>query len=129
MDRLREPLPTRVEATPDLPTEYGAALEAGLDSLSLTLSPAARAVIDGHVRLLLAWTEAITLVNASHVPDDVYERARQHFAEKELIDLTLAIVAINAWNRLALAFTAVPGTFQVATPPSSGLPPPMPSDA
>lgn len=67
-------------------------------------------------RAALAWTEAITLVNASRVPDDVYELARQHFAEKELIDLTLAIVAINAWNRLALAFTAVPGTFQVATP-------------
>ena len=61
MDRLREPLPTRVEATPDLPTEYHAAIEAGLDALSLTLSPAARAAIDGHVRLLLAWTGAINL--------------------------------------------------------------------
>ena len=74
-------------------------------------------------RAALAWTEAVTLVNASHVPDDAYELARQHFAEKQLIDLTLAIVAINAWNRLAIAFSAVPGTFQVATPPSAGPPP------
>lgn len=65
-------------------------------------------------RAALAWTEAVTLVNVSHVPDDVYELARQHFAEQELIDLTLAIVAINAWNRVAIAFTAVPGTFQIA---------------
>ena len=49
MDRPREPLPTRVEDTPELPTEYDGALEAGLDALSLTLSPAARAAIDGHV--------------------------------------------------------------------------------
>jgi AhpD family alkylhydroperoxidase len=77
-------------------------------------------------RAALAWTEAVTLINTSHIPDDVYQRARQHFTEKELIDLTLAIVAINAWNRLAIAFTAVPGTFQVATPPSGGPPPLMP---
>ena len=61
MDRLREPLPTRVEDTPELPAPYHAALEAGLDALALTLSPVARSAIDGHVRLLLAWTEAINL--------------------------------------------------------------------
>ena len=61
MDRLREPLPTRVEDTPDLPTEYDAALAAGLHALSLTLTADARAAIDGHVRLLLAWTDAINL--------------------------------------------------------------------
>ena len=79
MDRPREPLPTRVEATPELPTEYDGALEAGLDALSLTLSPAARAAIDGHVRLLLAWTEAINLtgirepaaVATAHVVDSL----------------------------------------------------------
>ena len=49
---------------------------------------------------------------ATHVPDDVYEAARQHFSEKELVDLTLAIVAINGWNRLAIAFRSVPGTYQ-----------------
>ncbi len=79
MDRLREPLPTRVEATADLPTEYATALEAGLAALSLTLTPAARAAIDGHVRLLLAWTEAINLtgirepaaVATAHVVDSL----------------------------------------------------------
>ena len=79
MDRPREPLPTRVEDTPQLPTEYADALEAGLDSLSLTLSPVARAAIDGHVRLLLAWTEAINLtgirepaaVATAHVVDSL----------------------------------------------------------
>ena len=59
-------------------------------------------------RAALAWTEAVTLVNVGHVPDDVYDQARHHFAERELIDLTLAIVAINSWNRLAIAFKAVP---------------------
>ena len=79
MDRLREPLPTRVEDTPELPTAYDAALDAGLDALGLTLSPAARAAIDGHVRLLLAWTEAINLtgirepaaVATAHVVDSL----------------------------------------------------------
>jgi alkylhydroperoxidase family enzyme len=70
-------------------------------------------------RAALAWTEAVTLVNVGHVPDDVYDLARQHFSEKELIDLTLAIVAINSWNRLAIAFKTVPGTFQVGAPPSA----------
>ena len=71
-------------------------------------------------RAALAWTEAVTLVNVGHVPNDVYDLARQHFAERELIDLTLAIVAINSWNRLAIAFKTVPGTFQVGASPSVG---------
>ena len=70
-------------------------------------------------RAALAWTEAVTLVSVDHVPDDVYELARQQFTEKELVDLTLAIVAINGWNRLAIAFKTVPGTFQLARRPSS----------
>src|SRR6188768_3017924 len=61
VDRPREPLPTRVQDTPELPPEYTSALEAGLDALSLSLSPESRTAIDGHVRLLLAWTEAINL--------------------------------------------------------------------
>jgi AhpD family alkylhydroperoxidase len=64
-------------------------------------------------RAALAWTEAITLVSADHVPDEAYELVRPHFTEKELVDLTLAIVAINGWNRLAIAFWTVPGTFQL----------------
>lgn len=63
-------------------------------------------------RAALAWTEALTLVAETQVPDDVYEIARKHFTEKELADLTLAIVAINGWNRLAIAFRKEPGTYQ-----------------
>ncbi len=63
-------------------------------------------------RAALAWTEAVTLVGDTHVPDDVYELARRHFGEKELVDLTLAVVAINGWNRLAVAFRTVPGTYK-----------------
>lgn len=61
MDRPREPLPTRVEATPHLPSAYHDALEAGLTALGLALTVEARAAIDGHARLLLAWTSAINL--------------------------------------------------------------------
>ena len=56
----------------------------------------------------LAWTEAVTLVTDGHVPDAVYEAARQEFGEKELVDLTYAVVAINGWNRLAIAFRKPP---------------------
>jgi len=62
----------------------------------------------------LAWTEAVTLVSHGHVPDQVYEVARQEFDEKELVDLTMAIIAINGWNRLAVSFRAVAGTYQPA---------------
>jgi AhpD family alkylhydroperoxidase len=65
-------------------------------------------------RAALAWTEAVTAVAQNHVPDEVYELARQHFSEKELVDLTLAVVAINGWNRLAISFRKVPGTYQLA---------------
>ena len=63
-------------------------------------------------RAALAWTEAVTLVSESHVPDAVYEEARQQFGEKELADLTLAVIAINGWNRLAISFRTEPGTYQ-----------------
>ena len=61
MDRPREPLPTRIEATPPLPPAYRDALETGLLALDVQLTPEARAAIDGHARLLLAWTDAINL--------------------------------------------------------------------
>ena len=54
------------------------------------------------------WAEAVTLVAETHVPNDVYEEARREFTEKELVDLTYAIMAINAWNRLAVAFRRPP---------------------
>jgi AhpD family alkylhydroperoxidase len=62
-------------------------------------------------RAALAWTEAVTLVSATGVPDDDYEEARLHFDDGELVDLTFAIVAINGWNRLAVSFRKVPGTY------------------
>src|SRR5579872_3973989 len=61
-------------------------------------------------RAALGWTEALTLVSETHAPDDVYEEARRHFREAELVALTMAIVAINSWNRLAIGFRSVPGT-------------------
>jgi AhpD family alkylhydroperoxidase len=64
-------------------------------------------------RAALAWTEAVTLVAKDHVSDEVYEEVRPHFSEKELCDLTLAVAAINAWNRLAIAGRTVPGTYRV----------------
>jgi AhpD family alkylhydroperoxidase len=65
-------------------------------------------------RAALAWTEAVTLVTVGHVPDEVYEQARAQFNDKELADLTLAIVAINGANRLNIAFRTVPGSHRVA---------------
>ncbi len=65
-------------------------------------------------RAALAWTEAVTLVATGHVPDAVYEEARRQFNEKELADLTLAVVAINGWNRLSIAARVVPGTYEPA---------------
>src|ERR1700733_9283797 len=62
----------------------------------------------------LAWTEAVTLVTEGHVPDAVYEQARQQFSDQELVNLTMVIVTINGWNRLSIAFRAVPGGYQPA---------------
>lgn len=67
-------------------------------------------------RAALAWTEAVTAVSVDHVPDEVYDSVRSHFTETELIGLTAAIIAINGWNRLAIAFRTVPGTFQIGRP-------------
>jgi AhpD family alkylhydroperoxidase len=64
-------------------------------------------------RAALAWTEAVTLVADSQVPDDVYEEVRQQFNEEELVNLTMALVAINGANRLNIAFRTVPGSHQV----------------
>ena len=63
-------------------------------------------------RAALEWTEAVTLVAATNVPDDVYEVAARQFKPDELANLTLAIATINSWNRLAISFRAVPGTYK-----------------
>ena len=65
-------------------------------------------------RAALAWTEAVTLVSRDQTPDDVYQLARQQFTEKEVVDLTMAVVAINGWNRLAIGFRTVAGSYQPA---------------
>lgn len=65
-------------------------------------------------RAALEWTEAVTRIADGHAPDAVYESVRRHFGERELADLTLAVVAINGWNRLSIAGRLVPGTYQPA---------------
>ena len=67
-------------------------------------------------RAALEWTESVTRITDGHAPDAVYESVRPHFSEKELSDITLAIAAINAWNRLSIAARLVPGGY---TPASS----------
>jgi AhpD family alkylhydroperoxidase len=62
-------------------------------------------------RATLSWTEAVTLITAGHVPDEVHNEVSSHFNEKELSDLTLAIASINAWNRLSISARTVPGTY------------------
>jgi AhpD family alkylhydroperoxidase len=62
---------------------------------------------DERERAALAWTEEVTLVSDTHVPDVVYDQARQYFSETELVNLTLCVAAINAWNRIAISFRAV----------------------
>ncbi len=62
-------------------------------------------------RAALEWTEALTLVAETHVPDDVYERVRAEFSEDELVHLSLAVVAINGWNRLNVAARTVAGDY------------------
>jgi AhpD family alkylhydroperoxidase len=65
-------------------------------------------------RAALGWTEAVTLVSRDQVPDEVYEDARRQFDERQLIDLTMAVIAINGWNRLAVSFRALAGAYQPA---------------
>ena len=57
-------------------------------------------------------TEAVTLITHGHVPDEVYDEVRRHFSEKEVADLTLAVAAINAWNRMNIAARTESGTYQ-----------------
>jgi AhpD family alkylhydroperoxidase len=65
-------------------------------------------------RAALAWAEAVTVLSEGHVSDEVFEQARTQFNEEELANLTLAVVAINGWNRLNIAFRTTPGTYQPA---------------
>ena len=65
-------------------------------------------------RAALAWAEAVTLVSQDHVPDQVFEQAHAQFSDAELVDLTLCVTTINAWNRIAIAFRREPGKYQPA---------------
>ena len=65
-------------------------------------------------RAALEWTETVTRVAESHVPDEIYERVSRHFAEEELVALTFAVVVINSWNRLSISFRPPVGSYQPA---------------
>jgi AhpD family alkylhydroperoxidase len=63
-------------------------------------------------RAALAFTEAVTLIANQHVPDEIYEQARQQFSGEELVKLMIAIVIINTWNRFAITFRDEPGSYR-----------------
>ena len=68
-------------------------------------------------RAALAWAEAVTLVATNDLPDALYAQVQAEFNEKAMVDLTLAIITINGWNRLAVGFRAEVGSYQ---PPAAG---------
>jgi alkylhydroperoxidase family enzyme len=63
-------------------------------------------------RAALEWTEILTFISEEDVSDEVYDDMLVHFTEKELVDLSLAIILINGWNRLAIPFRDVPGSYE-----------------
>jgi AhpD family alkylhydroperoxidase len=63
-------------------------------------------------RAALAWTDTVTMVADTHVPDEAFDEVRAHFTEAEVVNLTMAIIAINGWNRLAIAFRKPVGSYQ-----------------
>ncbi len=65
-------------------------------------------------RAALAWAEAVTLIAHAEVPDEIYATVREQFDERALVELNLAIIAINGWNRMAIAFRASVGDYVVA---------------
>lgn len=60
----------------------------------------------------LEWTEALTLISENDVPESLYKATREYFNEAEIVALTMAIIAINGWNRLAISFRTVPGSYE-----------------
>jgi AhpD family alkylhydroperoxidase len=69
-------------------------------------------------RAALEWTEALTLLREAHVPDEVFAAVREHFSEEELVNLSLAVVAITGWNQLNVAFRTEAGNYQVPARPA-----------
>ena len=97
-------------------------MEEGVPAEKLLLLPSWREAgtwFSAQERAALAWTEAVTLVSSTHVPDDVFAIAREAFSEKQLADLTLAVGLINAYNRIAISFRhgpAEPASSKPVTP-------------
>lgn len=69
-------------------------------------------------RAALEWAEAVTLVADNHLPDALYAQVREEFDEKSIVELTLAIIAINGWNRMAIAFRSNVGSYVVPGTPA-----------
>jgi alkylhydroperoxidase family enzyme len=63
-------------------------------------------------RAALEWTEALTLISQNDIPDELYARVREHFGEQEIVNLTMAVITINGWDRLVIPFRSVPGSYQ-----------------
>jgi alkylhydroperoxidase family enzyme len=72
-------------------------------------------------RAALAWAEAVTKLEKGEVPNEVYEQAREHFDEQQLMKLTLLVVAINGWNRFCISFNAEPGTYKAGSLRKTGI--------
>ncbi len=92
----------------DMHTREARALGEREDRLHVLAAWAESPAFSDRERAALAWTEALTLVAGGHVPDPVYEQAKTAFSDKELAYLTAAVVAINGWNRVAVAFRFLP---------------------
>ncbi len=63
-------------------------------------------------RAAFIWTEAVTVVTDGFISDEAYDAVKAHFSEKEIVELTMVLVAINGWNRLSVAARTTPGTYQ-----------------
>jgi len=74
---------------------------------------------DDRERAVLEFTEAVTRVSETHVPDEVFDEVRQHFSEQEILSLTIAVATINTWNRLAITVRAQPGQYKPAAAKAS----------
>jgi len=73
---------------------------------------------DARERAALEWTEALTFLREEQVPDDVFATVREQFSEEELVNLSLAVVAITGWNQLNIAFRTEAGNYQVPAQPA-----------
>ncbi len=90
------------------------ARKAGEDERRLSMlivwrdTPCSDSCFNDRERAALEWTEAVTLVAQTHVPDEVWNRVKPHFTPEELVDLTLLVSTVNAWNRFAISFRNMP---------------------